>query len=178
MINQITTKTFLNPFSKKNYYDLLVDNTLLEEVILSKIKERITPGLVPTLLNWLSNKRERKVVWERVLPQIGKKSNLPLLMCSEDIDFWGTLIITEVERDEKFVYWKRFGLDDSDTVKPEEIGDNVKWFSGPKPMKFLIKEYQLILSKYKKYLDYEGNDVYPKKINEEVEIWELKDGYY
>ncbi len=85
MINKISTKTYLNTFSDKKFYVIEVDGKSLEDVIM-KNRPNIKRGIVPTLLNWLSNNEERKVVWDRVIPSIGEKSKLPILMCSEDID--------------------------------------------------------------------------------------------
>lgn len=174
MVNQIATKTFLNPFSGLTYYNVQIDGILLEDIILSKVKEEIIPGLVPTLLNWLNNEDERKVVWDRAFPSIGEKSKLPILMCSEDIDLWCTLIIVEVTRDNDFVYWNKFGLENSDAQIAEEIAKSVEWFKEVNSMKFDLKQYEFVLNEFRKFLREKNNNPYPPKLNEKVNVWEFK----
>ena len=151
-INRISTKTYLNPFSDQTFYVLEIDGRSLEDIILENQPE-ITRGIVPTLLNWLSDEKEREVVWQRVFPQKGAVERLPILMCSEDIDLWCTLIMVEVEMDEQYVYWNRFGLEDSDARTPEEIGKSVRWFSGIPKMCFNRKEFEEVVNKFRIRLD-------------------------
>ncbi|WP_196889817.1 hypothetical protein [Aureivirga sp. CE67] len=153
-LNKISKRKEFNQFSKEYYYELEVDGKLLEDFINEQNPE-IKKGLVPTLLNWLSDESERKVVWKRVLPKIGEKEKLPILMCSEDIDFWCTLIIVEVETDENYIYWNRFGLEDSDTTNPEEIAENVNWFENVNKMKFRRENYLKVLNEFKLRLNEE-----------------------
>jgi hypothetical protein len=152
MINKISTKTYLNTFSGKNFYVIEIDGKSLEDIIMEK-RPDIKKGIVPTFLNWLGNGEERKVVWERAIPKIGKKSILPILMCSEDIDLWCTLIMVEVEADEKNVYWNKFGLEDSDAQEPNEIGKSVEWFSGMSKLTFDRTQYQSVLNEFRLRLD-------------------------
>lgn len=166
-LNQIATKTYKNPFSNKNYYIIEVDGKSLEDYILEITK--LHKGLVPTLLNWLHDKSERKTDWNRVLPKIGTTANLPILMCSEDIDLWCDLIIVEVEVDNKFVYWNRFGIDDTNTNKPSQLGQNTLWFDNTPTFVFDKSQYKNILTAFRKYLDIAEN-VYKAKIDEIVEI--------
>lgn len=170
MINKISTKTYLNTFSRKNFYVIEIDGKSLEDIILEK-RPDIIRGIVPTFLNWLENDEERKIVWERAIPKIGEKSILPILMCSEDIDLWCTLIMVEVETDEKYVHWNRFGLENSDAKKPNEIGKSVEWFSGIKHLTFDKNEYQNVLNQFKLRLD--ENLEYTPRENEIVEDYKL-----
>ena len=170
--NKISTKTCFNPFTKSNYYIIEVDGMSLEKIVLDKCNEDITPGLVPTLLNWLSDLEEREVVWSRTLPEEKKKANLPILMCSEDIDLWCTLIIAEVEVDKDYVYWNKFGLEVSDAETPQEIGKEVKWYKDIPPMIFSRKEYEELLNRFKIYLDDSKSDEYVAQPFENVQIQE------
>lgn len=126
-INSISTKTYLNSFSGNYFYIIEIDGKPLEDIILEN-QTQVSRGIVPTLLNWLENEEERKEVWERTLPVEGTKADFPILMCSEDIDLWCTLIMVEVTTDEKYVYWNKFGLENSDAQTPKEIGKNIEWF--------------------------------------------------
>ncbi len=165
MINKISTKTYLNTFSGNNFYVIEIDGKPLEDIIMEN-RPDIKKGIVPTLLNWLGSNEERKVVWDRAIPKIGEKSIFPILMCSEDIDLWCTLIMVEVETDGKYVYWNKFGLEDSDAEKPEDIGKSVEWFSGIKNLIFEKNEYLNLLSEFRIRLD--GNLDYSPKEKETV----------
>ena len=171
MKNRISTKTYLNTFSGKNFYIIEIDGKSLEDIILEKYPE-ITQGIVPTLLNWLEDEEERKVVWNRVLPDKLEKSNLPILMCSEDIDLWCTLIMVEVETDENHVYWNRFGLEVSDAQNPNEIGKSINWFSGIPKMVFDKNEYECVLEEFRSRLD-EKQD-YHSKASEIVNEYKIR----
>ena len=163
----IRTKTFRNRFTRTNFYIITVDNKSLEDIILEK-QPKILKGLVPTLLNWLQDEEERAVVWERTLPsKPWKKTLLPILMCSEDIDLWCTLIMTEVSMDEQFVYWNRFGLEVSNAEEPKEIGKKIEWFDNIEGFKFELSEYQQLLEKFRQNLDVELKKLY---LADEVEI--------
>ncbi len=170
MSNTLSTKTYLNKFTGKTFYIIEVDRRSIEDIIL-KYRPEIKRGIVPTLLNWLSDPEERRVVWERTLPHKGKKSNLPILMCSEDIDLWCTLIMVEVEADENFVYWNRFGLENSDAKTPEEIGKSIEWYSNIPRMIFDKKKYEKLLDKFRVRLD-ETNEYTPSEA-EIVEEYQL-----
>jgi len=153
-MNKISIKTYFNTFSKQKYYGILIDNTSLEDFVLKNNSDRVKHGLVSTFLNWLSDPNERRVVWERTLPELDYKTNLPILMCGEDIDLWCDVIITEIEISNEYVYWNKFGLDiGSGENMPESIGKNVEWFDNIKPLKFEKEEYTQVITLFKKYLN-------------------------
>jgi hypothetical protein len=163
-LNTISIKTYQNEFSGNNYYGILIDGISLEEHALKNSTTEITPGLVSTFLNWLDDPLEQKIVWKRALPETYSKVNLPVLMCSEDIDLWCTVIIAEVEVDDHYVYWNKFGLDTSDFEDtPEPIGTTVDWFSG-NTLVFKRDEYENVLNAFKKYL----HDDFTGKVYEEI----------
>ena len=152
MTNKISTEIRFNTFSNKNYYIINIDGMPLEDIIISTRPE-IIPGLVPTLLNWLSDENERELVWSRVLPTNSSTSNLPILMCGDDVDLYCTVIIVEVEETKDYVYWNKFGLEKGDIYDLEIIGNEVEWFNNIKTMKFKKDEYLKVLNEFKFYLD-------------------------
>jgi hypothetical protein len=152
-VNTIAIETYYNEYTDENYYGILIDGISLEEHALNASLEEITPGLVSTFLNWLSDLAERKIVWQRALPELYVKSNLPVLMCGDDLDFWCTIIIAEVEVDDHYVYWNKLGHDVGDSAGlPESIGTTVEWFPG-KTLVFKRDEYENVLNAFKKYLN-------------------------
>ncbi len=168
--NRISTKTYLNPFTNRNLYLIEIDGKSLEDIILES-QETILKGLVPTLLNWLDDPEERKVVWKRVLPPNGSTTRLPILMCSEDVDFWCTLIMVEVECNDQYVIWKRFGLENSAAEAPDEIGKSVKWFDDISSMCFERDEFEKVVNRFRDNLS--DDALYPPDKNEKVEEYKL-----
>ena len=166
-INIISTKTYLNSFSNKNFYIIKIDGKSLEDIILENQPE-IIRGIVPTLLNWLENQEESKVVWERLMPGEFQKSNLPILMCSDDVDFWCTLIMVEVEQDENYIYWNRFGLEISNAMTPNEIGKEIKWFQGIPPLVFEKENYENVMEEFRLRFN-DKIDYVPKELEEVLE---------
>ncbi|WP_420571991.1 hypothetical protein [Kordia sp.] len=157
-MNTISIETYRNEYTGNNYYGILIDGISLEEHALKNSFKDIIPGLVSTFLNWLDDPQEQKIVWERALPEPYTKTNLPILMCGDDLDLWCTVIIAEVETDDDYVYWNKIGHDVGDDKNmPASIGTTVDWFSG-ETLVFKRKEYESVLKSFKKYLDrsYEG----------------------
>ncbi len=153
MANTITTRRHKNEFSGFFYYVILVDGVSLEDYVLKTKHAEIKAGLVPTLLNWLDDPGEREEVWKRVLSEDQEAARLPILMCSEDIDFGCTLIMTEVRSDSQHVYWERFGLEESDSTVPTEVGTKVLWFDDILPLKFARAQYEEVLTRFRQHLD-------------------------
>lgn len=150
----------VNKFNYNDYYEILVDGISLEDLILENTEIGIEKGLVSTFLNWLDNPRERKIVWERALPNLNSTTFLPILMCGDDLDFNCTIIITECESDTEHVYWKRFGLDvGGNENMPESIGENVQWFKNSESLVFDKKQYIAILERFRSYLDEENQEL-------------------
>ena len=169
-INTISTKTYLNTFSQETFYHIEVDGKVLEDIVL-ECRPEILRGLVPTLLNWLDNPDEQKVVWSRALPTANQKANLPILMCSEDIDLWCTLIMVEVEVDKNHIYWNKFGLENSDAQRPEEIGKSIDWFSNSPRFIFDKSDYEEFLNEFR--LRINQADIYTPKNGEIVQDYKI-----
>ena len=109
-------------------------------------------GLVPTLLDWLDNQDERRVVWTRILPAIGQTTIGPILMCPDDCDFSCTIVVAEIKRTEKTIEWKRLGTNISPTNKSvEKMGQEVNWFPGLR-FSFDTKDYSDFIDSFKKEL--------------------------
>lgn len=109
-------------------------------------------GLVPTLLDWLEDTKERKVVWDRV--QSESKSVVPILMCPDDVDLWCTIINVEVQKSTETVKWNKIGIDkgNSDNM-PYSIGTNVEWFENIPNFEFNRKEYEQTIRMFKEEID-------------------------
>ncbi len=65
---------------------LAVDGTPLDVLLDAACPGRGLLGLVPALLDWLSDPAERALVRARILPTIGSSAIAPVLMCPDDLD--------------------------------------------------------------------------------------------
>ena len=108
-------------------------------------------GLVPTLLDWLWDPRERAVVWSRTLPDFGGRATLPILRCPDDCDLGCTVVVTEVHVTETQVTWQRFGFDrpTPSDLAPHSVGDEVEWIAGVGPFTFSRMAYEKCLDMFR-----------------------------
>jgi hypothetical protein len=111
-LNTIHAQLHRSPYNQAEHLVIFVVGRPLDQLVAGFFPaEARIAGLVPTLLNWLADERERQVVWERVLPPEGLLVACPVLMCPDDADSSCTLIVAEVETTRDQVPWHRLGLD-------------------------------------------------------------------
>lgn len=72
---------------------LAVDGSPLDEILDAARPDCNLLGLVPALLDWLSDREERLLVRERILPAIGRSAIAPLLMCPDDLDLSSSALV-------------------------------------------------------------------------------------
>ena len=140
-MNQIQAKYEKSEYSNEPHLTINVDGKPLDKILHELYPNKNLIGLVPTLLDWLEDPKERLLVWDRF--ESKQKQIVPILMCPDDIDLWCTVINVEVEKTENSVKWLRIGLDSggSDDM-PNSIGTNVEWFENIEPMEFEKVEYE------------------------------------
>lgn len=94
---------------------------------------------------------------------------MPILMCSDDIDFSCTLIMVDVRSDTEFVYWERFGLENSGVeTTAGGIGSSVHWFADIQPLTFARAQYEDVLEKFWRNLDESKPEFYEPDDDEVV----------
>jgi len=147
-MNRILAKYEKSEYSNQSHLTINVDGIPLDEILHKLYPDKKLIGLVPTLLDWLEDPKERKLVWDRF--ESKQKQVVPILMCPDDIDLWCTVINAEVKKTEDSIKWLRIGLDSggSDDM-PNSIGTNVEWFDKIEPLEFDRIEYQKFVSKFK-----------------------------
>jgi hypothetical protein len=141
----------------KNYFDFL--NYRIDEYWLDEKLDALNPslqinGLVPTLLYWLEAERERKVVWDRILPAESETTVCPVLMCPDDCDFSCSLVVVEILNQKGIIYWKRFGIDNTFITSADEAGTNVSWLKNQLELKFIKAEYLMMLEAFRYWVNY------------------------
>ena len=151
-MNQIQVKYEKSEYSNEPHLTINVDGKPLDKILHELYPDKNLIGLVPTLLDWLEDPKERKLVWERF--ESKQKEVVPILMCPDDIDLWCTIVNVEVEKTESSVKWLRIGIDsgNSDNM-PDSIGTTVEWFDKIEPMEFEKAEYEKFGSDFKTEID-------------------------
>lgn len=147
----------------EGYWDYLnynIDNFWLDEKLDELFPNNMYKGLIPTLVYWMEIEKEKKVVWERILPIENQTTLCPILMCPDDNDFSCTIIIAEIANQNNHVIkWKRLGLDKTQENEAEKIGTSVEWFLKFKELEFEYNEYLLMVENFKNRLDYDHNRI-------------------
>ncbi len=142
-LNNISVVRTINKFTNEYYLDIAIDGQVLDSILNEEYPEDNMLGLVPTLLHWLENENERKVTWDKIIPQNNETVISPILMCSDDLDFWCTIIVAESKCIGDKIIWQRLGSDDSDRgFYPETVGQKVNWFDKIGP--FIFDKQQFI----------------------------------
>lgn len=133
---------------------LAVDGTPLDEMLDAACPDRNLLGLVPALLDWLSDPVERRLVRERIRPTIGSSAIAPLLMCPDDFDLSCTVIVADVVREVSVVWWRRIGLDATEAKSSDMpavlvgFGSRVDWIDGLGPFCFETAAYERCLAAF------------------------------
>lgn len=151
-MNQILAKYEKSEYSNQPHLTINVDGNSLDKILHELYPDDNLIGLVPTLLDWLKDPKERKLVWDRF--ESKQKQVVPILMCPDDIDLWCTVINVEIEKTKDSIKWLRIGLDSGGPDDmPDSIGTNVEWFDKIEPMEFKKSEYEKFSSEFKTEID-------------------------
>ncbi|MDR1239536.1 MAG: hypothetical protein LBK27_05445 [Treponema sp.] len=146
-----------------NFLNIQIDSNFLDEIIDEKYPEKGYKGLIPALLP-MESEKESAIVWQRILPENGKKTLCPILMCPDDCDFTCIIIKAEIEnKNNKMIYWNKIGINKTNVwqkkspnkkykYEPELIGNNVEWFEEIKLMEFSIDDYVNMIQLFKNKL--------------------------
>lgn len=151
-----TIKGVLDKSDYEIYDDFLnfqVDGDWLDEKLEEVYPDNLYQGTVPTLLFWMEIEEERKIIWNRILPEVGAKVICPILMCPDDCDFSCTLIVAEIENIGATIKWNRIGLDRTEGNNPENVGSNVEWFEEIHAFEFEKVEYEKMLEDFKRHFE-------------------------
>ncbi|MGH1334994.1 MAG: hypothetical protein ACRBFS_02625 [Aureispira sp.] len=158
-MNSITTKERLDLSSKRTYPMILVDEQPLDIWLNRRCPEEDLGTLVPTLLPWLEETEDRKLVWGR-LNALGNTSvAVPLLMGAGDTDLWLTIIIVEMVQTETSILWSRIGIEWGEEAEmPYSIGTDVYWLEAIPALEFDKKQHQQVLQVFNQLMQQEELD--------------------
>jgi hypothetical protein len=171
-MNKIETKKdkfdFKPPYGGNEFLNIKIDGEWIDKKLNKLYPNNFIDGTISTLCFRLESEEEEKIVWERFLPTEKTSIICPILMCPDDCDFECTLIVAEIENFENKIYWKKIGIDKSETYKNKEnVGSKVKWFNENQSFEFDKIEYIKVMSEFKKQyeIDKSQYEEYSRKMN-------------
>lgn len=148
MMNKISAKYTKSEYSKELHLVIHIDDVALDKLLELHYPSEGFLGLVPTLLNWLTDEKERKIIWERIDDDC--RQIVPILVCPDDLDFSCILINVDIQKTKHTVKWVKFGIEQGMTRhSPGTIGRHVKWLDKIKPMEFDRKDYDAFISVFR-----------------------------
>ena len=149
-IAAVTRKSFYVP---DEHLDIAVDGVPLSEALIGVFREDDIRGLIPCLLPCHEGPdavRELEISIERFLPLPGTITNAPILMCPDDVDFWCTIVIAEIQHTHNHIRWNRVGFNQCHGRKlPEGVGNPTEWMGGFGGWSFDPSEYQAVLEAFR-----------------------------
>jgi len=151
-MNQIEVKLnkSIYPIYDKYFKDIFIDGQSLDLFLDNIFPDLNIKGLVPPFDNWLMNKKDEIILWERILPYNDKNTILPVLICPDDQDYSCSVIVTNVINKNNMIIWKNFGFDTSYQINNNnEIGKIVNWFNKEIELIFDFDQYKLVVDKLK-----------------------------
>ncbi|MFG0214559.1 hypothetical protein ACFU8X_15755 [Brevibacillus porteri] len=150
VLNKIEVKKMTSKYCDSEHECVLIDEVPLDVIVHSLYPNHHFDGLIPTILDWIDEPREKAFVRSRYL-SFKQREMLPILMCPDDCDLWCTLIIVEVVRFEGIIKWERMGIDQCTRENLinsfENIGTKVEWLEKVPSMTFQPEEYDSQISK-------------------------------
>lgn len=154
-MNSIEVKLNKSIYPIYDWYfkDIFIDGKSLDNFLDKIFPEFNIKWLIPPFDNLLANKNDEIILWERILPDKGKNTILPILICPDDRDFFCSVIVTNVINNDKVIKWKNFWFDESYQINENsEIWKNIRWFEKNLELVFDYNLYKLAFDKLKNYL--------------------------
>jgi hypothetical protein len=148
--NKMEVIKMKSKYCDSDHYCIVVDGMPLDSILQSINSEGDYQGLIPTILDWIDEPREKSFVLSRYKsPE--QIVMLPILMCPDDCDLWCTLVVVEVVKESSLIKWNRIGLDRSIgeelIIGYECIGTRVDWLANFPSMTFKQEEYYAQINK-------------------------------
>ncbi len=148
MLNKIEAMKYQGPYAGTPYLMFSTDGTPLDTWLQEHTGDQTYVGLIPALTE-LTDERQLKVAWERIIPT-SRSPIAPILICPDDLDFWCTTVVAEIcKENEEEVCWRRLGFNTTPPYHPEDLGTAVRWIEGVGPLRFGRAEYILCIEQFR-----------------------------
>ena len=128
-----------------------IGNKPLQELLREATSDESMLGLVSPWFGCLLSEREQGVVDQRLDPRNYGSGRVPVLVCSDDLDFDCTVVIADVFVDTETISWKQLGLDQTRSRDPMSIGQTVDKIKGIGELYFRRSQYEECVDAFKAY---------------------------
>lgn len=136
-------------FNRSTSAWLFIDNLPIEQWLNNHLEY---PDLDMNGLSllWLLDEEEDALAQRRFVPSDdGTSTPVPLLVCSDDMDFNCLVLMTEQVIDGDTLHWRRFGLSVSSGL---EVGISTRWDVEDRPVSFSLAEFRKALEDFYKLM--------------------------
>ncbi len=151
-MNTLSAQYYRTKFTNAPHLVMVVDGIPLNKLMEKANYDGHLEGLVPTMLKgWLDNKKEEKVVEDRLALKPKSISIAPILMCPDDCDFSCTVIVAEMRLEKNTVRWNKLGIDQTPTrvENSQTAGRNVIWLNNIGPFEFTKQDFEDCINTFK-----------------------------
>lgn len=149
-VNRIEVKPLKSEYSDVEHPTITIDGVRLDLILHKLYPTKNLLGLIPTLINWIDDQKEKKLVINRYNSK-EKEVSLPVLMCPDDCDLWCTVIIAKVTTSNGNIMWDKIGIDRSSREELlsgyDCIGSKVEWLDLIPQFVFDEDEYRTEINK-------------------------------
>jgi hypothetical protein len=138
MLHRIHADYHQATFSRSACAWLFIDDVPIERWLNDHLEY---PGLDMNALSliWLLDEEEDALAQRRFAPaEDGSSTLVPLLVCSDDMDFDCFVLMTEQVIDGDTLHWRRFGLSVSSGL---EVGISTRWDAENRPVSFSLAQF-------------------------------------
>ncbi|MBP5077773.1 hypothetical protein HUS84_28175 [Pseudomonas chlororaphis] len=145
MLHRIDATYHQASFSRSSCAWLTIDDVAIEQWLSSHLNEPDVAKLGLSLM-WLLDEDEDALAKRRFIPgQEGTSTIVPLLVCSDDMDFDCTVMVAEQVVEGDTVRWARFGWSVSGKL---EVGVSTRWDANSQPVCFDLVNFNAALEKF------------------------------
>lgn len=149
MLHHIRAICHQASFSKSSCAWLAIDEVPIEQWLACHIDHPEASRLGLSLM-WLLDEEEDAAAARRFVPgEDGTSTLVPLLVCSDDMDFDCTVLMTEQVIEGSILHWRRFGWSASGGL---EVGISTRWITDSKPVSFAVSDFSDALSELKRIM--------------------------
>lgn len=139
MNHTIVAARYQAKFSRSPCAWLLIDDVGIEQWLADHLADQQV-SLLGLSLIWLINDDEQALAKRRYTPgEDGSSTVVPLLVCSDDMDFDCTVLVAEQVVKGDTIIWRRFGWSLSGGL---EVGIQTRWITDSQPVEFVLEDFR------------------------------------
>ncbi|AVO59617.1 hypothetical protein [Pseudomonas chlororaphis] len=144
MLHHIDAAYHQATFSRSSCAWLTIDDVAIEQWLANHLNDPHVAKLGLSLM-WLLDEDEDALAKRRFTPgEEGTSTIVPLLVCSDDMDFDCTVLVAEQVIEGDLVRWSRFGWSVSGSL---EVGVSTRWCTDTQPISFALASFNAALEK-------------------------------